>query len=118
MTVTQLAAPFLGAIIIEVIHWYQLRAKLHLAQYRRALRSRAWWAWTAAMVVFGGMGTLVLFGNTFNQGQLLLAGAAFPAIFTKLVAAFTKQHVTYGDDAPRADEAAEPLSVGDFFLVS
>lgn len=116
MTPTQLAAPFLGAAIIEAIHWYQLRTKLSAARWQRILKSPLYWGATAAMILLGGLGTIVLFGGAFNQGQLLLAGAGFPTIFTKLVAAFTRQHVTYG--APGDEVAAEPQRLTDFFVVS
>lgn len=118
MTATEVVAPFLGAAIIEVIHWHQLRMKLHLKKYRALMRSAVYWGWTAAMIVFGGLGTLFLFGDILTHGQLLIAGAAFPAVFTKFVSAFKKQHVTYGDDDPATDAVDDSVSIGDFFLVS
>jgi len=117
MTAIQLVAPFLGAVLLEVIHWYQLRTRLHLARYRKALYSPTYWVVTIAMIMFGGLGALILFGD-IPAAQLLLAGAAFPTIFKKFVALFVKQHVKLGDDEETSTRAVATPSINEYFSVA
>jgi hypothetical protein len=107
----QLAAPFLGAILLEVIHWYQLREVLHLKKYQRALRSVSYWVLTVLMVILGGVGALIVYADATPVG-LLLAGAAFPTVFKKLVAAFAEKSVTLGEE----DETQSPRAI-EYFAV-
>lgn len=79
------AAPFLGAITLEIVHWYGLRGKLALAKYQRLLKSTGYWVITAAMTVVGGLGSLILADGKLDAGRLLVLGAAFPTLFKELV---------------------------------
>jgi len=108
-------APFVGAIALETVHWYQLREHLHLAKYRRLLRSRAYWVITTIMVVVGGVGSLILFEDRLGPGELFVAGAAFPTLLKKLVAGFTTKQVTLGD---KLTDDRSTVSAMDYFVVS
>lgn len=79
------AAPFLGAITLEIVHWYGLRGKLTLARYKRLLKSTGYWVITAAMTLVGGLGSLILADGKLDAGRLLVLGAAFPTLFKELV---------------------------------
>ncbi|MEV6715886.1 hypothetical protein AB0M48_28035 [Lentzea sp. NPDC051208] len=88
MSTLHIAAPFVGAVLSEVLHWYRVREKLESAKYRKLLHSRPYWIITTLAVLFGGLSVLILFGARFNDGELLLAGAAFPTLLRKVIAAF------------------------------
>lgn len=87
-------SPFLGAVLFEAVHWFRIREKLDLPKYRKLLRSPAYWVITAVAVLLGGLGALVYFGDRLSPGELLVAGAAFPTLLKKLVAAFTDKQAT------------------------
>ncbi|MEV8213959.1 hypothetical protein [Leifsonia sp. NPDC077715] len=88
MTPLQMVAPFLGAAALEVLTWYQLRDRLKQAKYKALLRSSGYWIVTTATIVISGFGALLLFSDRLNAAELFLAGAAFPVLFKKLIAAF------------------------------
>jgi hypothetical protein len=115
MTPIQMIAPFIGALLMEVLHWYQLRNRLSSRRVTKAARNPAYWVVTIAMIVLGSVGTLIVFGESLQSaGQLLIAGAAFPTIFKKLVSAFAdKQELMLGANQP---ETGAP-SVLDYFRV-
>jgi hypothetical protein len=99
VSILNLLAPFIGAIALEVVHWFQAREKLDDERYRRLLRSAPYWVITTLMVVVGGVGTLIYFNDRLEPGEMLVAGAAFPALLTKLVGTFTsRQPTTLGDN--------------------
>lgn len=107
-------SPFLGAVLFEAVHWFRIREKLDLPKYRKLLRSPAYWVITAVAVLLGGLGALVYFGDRLSPGELLVAGAAFPTLLKKLVAAFTdKQATVLGDE--RADDGSP---VADYFAAA
>ena len=81
------AAPFIGAVVLEVVRWYQIREKLHLARYKRLLKSVGYWLITGAMVIVGGVGSLILADGKFGAAKLLVLGAAFPTLFKEIVGA-------------------------------
>lgn len=116
MTVLQIVAPFIGAIALEALHWYQLREKTGTAQFRRAVRSVAYWVITAVMIIVGGVGALIYFGERLSAGELLIAGAAFPTLLKKLIAPFVKKQTKLGspEDAERAEHVS-PAPVGGYF---
>jgi hypothetical protein len=99
-------APFLGAAALEVIYWYQLRTELHLKKYQRLLRSKAYWIITVAMVLVGGLFTLIYFGDRLRPGELLVAGAAFPTLIKQLIAAFSAKQLTLGEDSTESEADA------------
>ena len=88
MNTLHIAAPFVGAVLSEVLHWYRVRDRLDSAKYQKLLRSRPYWIITTLAVLVGGLSVLIIFGARFNDGELLLAGAAFPTLLRKVIAAF------------------------------
>ena len=107
MTTIEMAAPFVGAIAMEAVHWYQLRERLSLGKYRNLLRSVGYWVITIVMALVGGVGTLIYFQGRLTQGELLIAGAAFPALLKKLVGTFVKSQVKLGGPGEREPSAAQ-----------
>jgi hypothetical protein len=118
MTAAQVVAPFLGAILIEVVHWYQLRSKLHLKRYRALLRSSTYWAVTAVMIALGGLGTILVFGEALSVSEMFIVGAALPALFSKIVSAIPNPSVRDRPDVPAPERANEKVSIGEIFLAS
>lgn len=81
-----------GAILQELSHWYQLRAKLSEKQYQKLMDSRAYWIVTAIMVLATPLGVLIWYHDSLVSQQprdFLVYGAAFPLIFKSGVAAAT-----------------------------
>jgi hypothetical protein len=82
--VEQLAFSLFGAVMQELIYWYQLRTKLKQIEYRELITSKAYWLVTALMILVGPVGVIVWFYG--NEGALTardyaLFGAAFPLVF-------------------------------------
>ena len=98
MGLVEALAPFLGSAALEVLHWFDLREKLDLQRHRKLLRSPGYWIITVLTGMVGGLVTLVLF-NGQGAAKLLLAGAAFPVLFRKLVTTLaSRKHAMLGDD--------------------
>jgi len=106
MNTTQIVAPFFGALLLEVVHWYGLRDKLYQQKYKRALRSPGYWLITVLMIALGPIGALIIYEDATPAG-LLIAGAAFPSVFKKIVGAFIDKSVKLGSGD---EQAAPPLS--------
>jgi len=96
MSVLNYIAPFVGAALLEVVQWYRLREKLDNERYRRLLRSPGYWVITVLTGVLGAIAALIYFAtrSELSPAELLVAGAAFPTLFKKLVAAFVDKEVT------------------------
>lgn len=97
-----------GAVAFEVVHWYHLREKLSQTKVRTMLRSPSYWTITILMAVISAVGA-VLLGENLTRGQLVVAGAAFPSLFTKAVAAFKPAQVQLGAET-------EAARVSDYFI--
>lgn len=108
------AAPFLGAIALEVFYWFQLRRKLLPAKSKAILRTPFYWIVTILAVLFGGIVAVLLF-PTANAGQLLLAGAALPTLLKKLVGGFAKKN---GPNLGAAEEKPTPTPVRDYLSIA
>jgi hypothetical protein len=87
-----------GAVVFEAVHWYELRERLSEEKVRQALRSTGYWVITVGMILLSATGA-VLFGGELGKAQLAVAGAAFPALFTKAVSAFKPETIQLGGDA-------------------
>jgi hypothetical protein len=74
------------------------REKPDLSKCRKPLRSPACWVITAVAVL---LGALVHFYDRLGPGELLVAGAAFPAPLKKLVAARTLLDAASATSRPR-----------------
>ncbi|MDX3916974.1 MAG: hypothetical protein QHC79_25760 [Pseudosphingobacterium sp.] len=75
-----------GALVQEIIHLYELRAKI-TEPASGILKSRVYWVITIAMIITSGIGTWILYGDTLEiKSVVFILGAAFPSIFKKVVA--------------------------------
>jgi hypothetical protein len=102
-------APFIGAALLEVVHWYRLREKLDDDQYTKLLRSRGYWIITVLNGLLGAVGALIYYQvrPQLTAAELLVAGAAFPTLFTRLAATLVdKEATTLG---PPKEEAGAAL---------
>lgn len=104
LTLWQITAPFVGGVILELLHWYELRERTHLVKYKELLRSVPYWAITAAMVVGGALVALywaVSKDDAPSPFELLIAGAAAPSLVKNAISSFLAKETTElgeGDD--------------------
>ena len=96
-----------GAALQEICHWYVLRKKLDFKSYRKTLRSITYWIITLLMIVCSGFGTYLLFEGAENLKSFhyVVVGAAFPALFSKIVRAVIDDKHSLGDSDESADFA-------------
>src|SRR3954463_3268083 len=99
------AAPFMGAIALEVVHWYELRERLNVSKYRKLVRSWSYWIPTLVMAIVGG-GIVLVWAQSRSPYpgalELLIAGAAAPSLIKKLVEGFlSKQETVLGEEDER-----------------
>lgn len=82
-----------GALVFELLHWYQLREKLDEPKYRRLLGSARYWVPTVLFTLI-----IPVFVAFFLEGrstvELLVAGAALPTTVKKLIAVATARQET------------------------
>lgn len=107
--------PLLGAVALEVVHWYELRERLHLPKYRKLLRSWFYWVPTITMI-FVGSGVVMVWNLSQDESrsaiELLVAGAAAPNLLKKFVAAFLAKKLTMLGD----EDDDNKLSFRDYFI--
>jgi hypothetical protein len=109
-----LLAAFVGAIGQEISYWYDLRAKLTQKRYQILVRSPGYWVVTLAMTVFSAVGAWLLYRDDVQRVDVyLLAGAAFPLLFKKLVAASSERSPKLG----REDSFARAAPIRTYFNV-
>jgi Na+-transporting methylmalonyl-CoA/oxaloacetate decarboxylase beta subunit len=100
-----------GALLQEILFWYEARTKLSAGKYRALLKSVGYWVTTALMVVGAGVGSWMWFEPaTQNPKTYLFVGAAFPIIFKKVVAALIPKATHLG-----AQNQPENISAADYF---
>lgn len=86
-------APLLGAVVFELLHWYQLREKLNVAKYRRLLRSTGYWVITVLFTV-GASALVTVFLDGRSAPELVAAGAALPTMIKKIIGTATARQET------------------------
>lgn len=87
IVVTVLVASF-GALIQELISWYNIRNTLSTEEHQKLMHDAGYWVITALMVVAAGIGTWAWFnGEKHPVREYLLTGAAFPLLLKKGAAA-------------------------------
>jgi hypothetical protein len=95
--VTPILVGSFGALLQEILFWYEARTKLSAPKYSALLRSGAYWFITVLMILGAGIGTWLWFEPaTESTRTYLLLGAAFPIIFKKVVAAFIPKATKLG----------------------
>lgn len=86
-----------GAVLQELLFWYNLKAKLESAPYRELLTSPAYWGIVLAMIVGSGIASYVWFAPEQQTPRTyLLFGAAFPVLFKKALDAFIPKQARLG----------------------
>jgi hypothetical protein len=79
----------IGAILQELLFWYNAKAKLDTAEYGAILKSLRYWSVVIAMCVGSGIASYFWFSPEQQTARTyLLFGAAFPVLFKKAVDAF------------------------------
>jgi hypothetical protein len=92
------ALPVAGAAFMELLHWYTVNRDQPQSVVRRMVRSPLHWMVTAIFVVVIPV-CVFLWRRDDSATQLLLYGAAAPAILRALInAAFDAEDVLYGDE--------------------
>jgi hypothetical protein len=77
---------FLGAVLQELLYWWQLRYSLDDAKLQALLRSRQYWIIVGLMVAGSTLGTVYWFwSEKVGPKDYLLVGAAFPMLFKSAV---------------------------------
>jgi hypothetical protein len=111
-TVAILIAAF-GALLQEVLFWYDARTKLSSTKYRTLLKSVGYWVVTLSMICASGVGSWLWFAPQIESTRTyLLLGAAFPIVFRKVVAAFIPKATKLG--ARESDR----VSAADYFALA
>lgn len=87
-------APFLGAIVFELFHWYQLREKLDGRKYQKLLRSKGYWVITVLFTLGASAVVAIYFEGRLTTPELVAAGAALPTTLKKLIATATARQET------------------------
>lgn len=87
MNIEQIAAPFVGAVLLEVTHWYQIRNAKEAEKYLRLMKSMAYWLPTLAFSVVAPLAILIAFGHDKSALQLLYMGASAPTVVRQLLGA-------------------------------
>jgi hypothetical protein len=78
-------AAFVGAIVYELINWYDKRATLEQKKYRRIYRSPSYIVVTLAMAIGAAICANIWYdGEVAKLRDYTLFGAAFPILFKKL----------------------------------
>ena len=93
----QIVAAAFGAFAFEIVQWYDLRTKLPVKRYQNLIRSKGYWIITGLMIIVGSAGAVILFLDRLAASEMMVAGAAFPTLFKKLVSAFKPTGVRLGE---------------------
>jgi hypothetical protein len=86
-----------GAVLQELLFWYNARTKLDTEEYRAILASPRYWIVVTAMAIGSGIASFMWFAPDQQVGRTyLLFGAAFPVLFKKAVDAFVPAQTKLG----------------------
>ncbi len=72
---------FLGGVILELMHWYNIRQRPTFPTYWKSVK---YWIITAAMAATGGLLTMLYFGSRAEGIVALHVGLSTPLILQKL----------------------------------
>jgi len=86
-----------GAVLQELLYWYNGRTKLDSDEHKTILESKRYWFVVVAMTIASGVAAYVWFLPEHQSSRTyLLFGAAFPVLFKKAVDAFTPKAAHLG----------------------
>jgi uncharacterized BrkB/YihY/UPF0761 family membrane protein len=100
----------LGAVLQEVLYWYNAKTKLDTDEYRTILTSTRYWCTIVAMVIGSGFASYIWFMPEHQSPRTyLLFGAAFPVFFKKAVDAFIAKDGHLGTDVDEESKDKKPI---------
>lgn len=103
-----------GAVLQELLYWYNARTKLDTEEYKVILTSARYWVVVIAMAIGSGIAAFVWFTPEQQAARTyLLFGAAFPVLFKKAVDAFIPRQTKLG-----AVEEAKKQPLKNYFRAS
>jgi hypothetical protein len=118
MTVPQfdISVGMFGAILQELLYWYNARTKLDSEESRTILRSAGYWLVVIAMAIGAGVASYLWFKpNQQAARTYLLFGAAFPVLFKKAVDAFIPNQTHLGLTKETKVEQAKKQALQNYF---
>jgi hypothetical protein len=90
-----------GAILQELLFWYNAKTKLGTDEYRNILHSPGYWIISILMAIGSGIASYLWFRPSIEEARTyVLFGAAFPVLFKKAVDAFVPAQTTLGGGKP------------------
>ena len=109
-----IAVALLGAAMQELLYWYEIRARLHIAQTAKLLRSPAYWLITILMILVCGIATHFWYlPDAQPLRTYLLTGAALPLLLKQGVKVLTPDKQRLGENSPLSYGAA----IGKYFFM-
>ena len=89
----------LGAAMLEIIYWRDLRQSLEATKYKKLLGSRDYWILTGLFVVGSALGSLIwLHDQKARLQDYFILGAAFGPTVKSVARTGSKGRVLGGDD--------------------
>ena len=93
-----------GAILQELLFWYNARTKLDTDEYRAILKSARYWLVFIAMALGAGVASYLWFSPVPQAAKTyLLFGAGFPVLIKKAVDAFNPPQTHLGPDEAKSE---------------
>lgn len=88
-----------GAILSEIIHWYNLRNKLELKKFKNLLKSKSYWVITVISIISSGIGTYIWYHGSFQElRNYMILGLCFPLLVKKIVNSFYNEPTHLGKE--------------------
>jgi hypothetical protein len=109
-----------GAVLQELLFWYNAKDKLESQEYRAIIASAKYWIVVSAMAVGSGIAAYLWFSPDQQAARTyLLVGAAFPVLFKKSVDAFIRSPGTpLGATAEEKQRDAKKKILKNYFKAS
>jgi hypothetical protein len=109
-----------GAVLQELLFWYNAKDKLESQEYRAIIASAKYWIVVSAMAVGSGIAAYLWFSPDQQAARTyLLFGAAFPVLFKKSVDAFIRSPGTpLGGTAEEKQRDAKEKILKNYFKAS
>lgn len=103
----------LGALLLEVAYWYELRHQLSEDKYNNTLRSFSYWIISALMILLSPMAALIWFDAEEKVAlkTYFLMGAAFPHFFKNAISLFLEKKTHLG-----ANHISQTDALRNYFL--
>lgn len=116
--ITMILVGALGSGLQEILHWYELKFKLHQKKYRILFTSGRYWLVVAATILAAGLVTWAWFDDSpagTPPRHFLLFGFGMPLIFKKVAQAIrsTKPVHLGEEDSEKATPSFADLYLAD-----